>query len=361
MGRLILISLVLVNVFLTAVLAQTQTPKSIPLSGFPPALGYLEYLPPNYQTDAGPFPVLIYLHGGGEAGDGSPGALENVKVWGPPSHIEKGNDMCFTVNEKQECFIVISPQINSDIYKWEGFVSILIDHILHGPENYNVDPSRIYLTGISRGGVGVYSYASHIFYNRPNRLAAIAPISTLAEDYADGCLISSRQIPVWAFHGKEDTVVPYPFGTSAFNSILLCTNPEPVAELIFTTYENDGKYHDAWIPAYDTSHKYHDPNLYEWLLMQTRPEITVGTETTVKPSAAFSIFPNPSSDVINIEGGREELVRVTISDLTGRQLKSIEKRPEHPVNISTFPRGAYIIELESFSGQRKTIRFIKTD
>src|SRR5687767_6867101 len=68
------------------------------------SVGFLEYLPPGYLTDTARYPVIIYLHGGGEAGTGTPADLERVKSWGPPSHIEDGEDMCFTVDGKQQCF-----------------------------------------------------------------------------------------------------------------------------------------------------------------------------------------------------------------------------------------------------------------
>jgi predicted peptidase len=79
-------------------------------------MGYLEYLPPGYEESQEKYPVLIFLHGGGEGGNGSPEQLEKVKAWGPPRLIELGHKMCFTVDDKQECFIVISPQIMSGTY-----------------------------------------------------------------------------------------------------------------------------------------------------------------------------------------------------------------------------------------------------
>ena len=106
-------------------------------------MGYLEHLPPNYESENKNFPLLIYLHGSGEDGDGSPASFEKVKSWGPPSHIASGHNMCFTVDETEECFIVISPQIVSSYHTWPRFVAALIDHILEGPDKYKVDPNRI--------------------------------------------------------------------------------------------------------------------------------------------------------------------------------------------------------------------------
>jgi poly(3-hydroxybutyrate) depolymerase len=359
MRRALLISITIIMAFPWAVNGQ-QTANEIPLNGFPPRLGYLEYLPPTYHTEAKLFPVLIYLHGGGEAGGGTPEDLERLKVWGPPNHISNGHDMCFTVNNQQECFLVFSPQINSDLYEWESFVSLLIDHILNGPDNYKADPSRIYLTGLSRGGKGVYSFAAHPIYNSPNKLAAIAPISAFADVDDNGCMISSRQIAVWAFHGKQDTVVPYPQGTSAYNSVALCTSPEPVADLIFTSYEDEGKYHDAWIPAYDTSNKFHQPNLYEWLLMHSKPDIVVGTEY-VEERSKILFYPNPVSNeiVLNSNDNAGSPSRLTLFDVAGRQIKQFESPAGSRLNVSDIQRGAYFILVEYANGRTETVRIVK--
>ena len=344
--------------FSTQALAQ-QTPKSLSLSNFPFTMGYLEYLPPNYETENKNFPLLIYLHGSGEDGDGSPASLEKVKSWGPPSHIASGHNMCFTINGTEECFIVISPQIVSSYHTWPRFVAALIDHILEGPDKYKVDPNRIYLTGLSRGGVGVYSFAGDPIYNRPNKLAAIAPISCLLEYPTDACLISSREIPVWAFHGKEDTVVPYSFGLHAFNSVQDCDNPRPVADIVFTTYENDGKYHDAWIPAYDTSHKYHNPNLYEWFLQHSRVDVPVAIESNDYKSSPLTIYPNPSHNEIflrNTDG--LETTHITIFDMAGKIVSKLETADQQ-VDISQLQRGAYIIQVKNSAGIFETTRLIK--
>lgn len=54
----------------------------------------------------------------------------------------------------------------------------------------------------------------------PNRLAAIAPIAGWSEGNYDGCNIAQRKIPVWAFHGKLDTVVPYAQGVIVTGAVV---------------------------------------------------------------------------------------------------------------------------------------------
>lgn len=344
----------------SAELAAQQTAKSVEHKSTPfHYIGYLEYLPPGYQDAAEKFPVLIYLHGGGEAGDGSPAALEKVKSWGPPSHIQAGHDMCFTVNQKQECFIVISPQMDPVINYWPTYLPTIIEHIMN---EYKADPDRIYLSGLSRGGNGVYSYASSLF-NEPNKLAAIAPIAAWADANMNGCHISRSRINVWAFHGKEDTVVPVSMGLSAFDRITTCATPAPVAEMVFTLYEDYGKYHDAWLPAYDPGHTYHDPNLYEWFLSKKLDKNEDGAVTGLSEDIAgdaFSIFPNPSGDYIDVFSDEHSTSDITIRivTLTGKTVKKVQGN--HRLYIADLATGAYLVQLKSGSGIITTKRLLKT-
>ena len=65
--------------------------------------GYLEYLPSDYSTNpTKKYPLLIFLHGSNETGNGSPVDLEKVKTNGPPQLIQSGSTMCFNVNGTTE-------------------------------------------------------------------------------------------------------------------------------------------------------------------------------------------------------------------------------------------------------------------
>ena len=328
-----------------------QTPKSIYINeNF--SIGYLEYLPPNYETATKKLPVLIFLHGSGEVGNGLPEDLKKVETWGPPYHIKNGHNMCFTVNGEEECFIVFSPQLVADFYDWANVVTPLIDHILNGPDDYKADPDRIYLTGLSLGGMGTYAFASSQ-QNRPNKIAAIVPIAALTEDYEAGCLISARKIPVWAFHGKLDTVVPWVQGVTAFNSVKFCGDPLPTAEMIFTTY-ND-RYHDSWIPAYDPSHTYHNPNLYEWLLLQTRSpveeEVTSVNEEIISGEGSFTVYPNPSRSDVNFLFSETQIPggNISVWDVTGKLVLRGENGAQS-MDITGLNPGIYLVRFTTDSG-----------
>ncbi|MDA0835545.1 MAG: alpha/beta fold hydrolase, partial [Planctomycetota bacterium] len=148
-------------------------------------LEYLLYLPNDYEQQES-WPVLLFLHGSGERGDD----LNLVTIHGPPKLIAAGKDFPF---------IVVSPQCPKD-RRWEPIELVaLLDDL---EANYNVDPDRIYVTGLSMGGFGTWELASYA----PKRLAAIAPICGGGEIYWTK---GFAHLPTWVFHGAKDAGVPF--------------------------------------------------------------------------------------------------------------------------------------------------------
>ncbi len=245
-------------------------------------IGYLEYLPEAYTESGSAFPCIIFLHGSGERGNGTTD-IDKVKKNGPPKLIENGHKMCFEVEGKTECFVVISPQTHR--WAWQPFEYIpFTDFII---ENYNVDPDRIYLTGLSMGGSGVWMNA-YDDLNNPSRFAAIAPIAGYTDE-KKACKIAERNIPVWAFHGLSDNAVN-PWGQIKMIDAIKACNPQK--EITLTLY--DGVGHNSWSRAYDATNKYHSPNLYEWFLNQNKnddptPEINRPSNLVLKNKSKNSL------------------------------------------------------------------------
>ena len=183
------------------------------------------------------WPLLIFLHGSGERGDD----VAKVKVHGPPKVAD--SDPAFP-------FILVSPLLPAE----EDWDIAKLDALLeHEMEELPVDPARVYLTGLSRGGHATWRWGAA----EPERFAALAPIAGRG-DPATACAL--KDVPVWAFHGDRDDVV-VPEGSFAMaRAIRACGGQK--ARL--TIYPNLG--HNAWDPAYD------DPALYLWLLGQRRIE-----------------------------------------------------------------------------------------
>ena len=155
------------------------------------AVPYLFYLPKDLDTQSDKkWPLILFLHGRGE----SRGPLSIVAKWGPPRMAARGDDLPY---------IVVSPQCPANT-RWtaddqQRRVLKLLDHVT---ENFPVDTTRIYLTGLSMGGFGTWKMAA----DHGHRFAAAAPICGRGNP-ADGPKLVD--LPLWVWHGTEDKAVPY--------------------------------------------------------------------------------------------------------------------------------------------------------
>ena len=199
----------------------------------------LLYLPAGFSTrGATRYPLLIFLHGSGEAGDD----LEKVKVNGPPRLV---------ASRPNFPFIVASPQSTHNHLR--GFDPVMLNAMLDELlARLPIDPDRVYLTGLSMGGSWSYGWAGV----SPERFAAIAPVCG-AWDPVDACRL--RNVPVWAFHGAKDDIVPIGGDQAMVDAINACGG-----EARLKVYPEAG--HDSWTSAYA------DPELYAWLLQQRRKQ-----------------------------------------------------------------------------------------
>lgn len=189
---------------------------------------------PRHATDpkGREWPLLFFLHGSGERGDD----IDRVKVHGPPKIADRDPDFPF---------ILVSPLLPAgedwDLAKLE---TILDKTLAILP----VDRTRVYLTGLSRGGHASWRWAAA----DPGRFAAVAPVAGRGDPVA-ACAL--KAMPVWAFHGDRDDVV-IPEGSFTMVRAIRACGGHPR----LTIYPDLG--HNAWDPAYD------DPALYLWLLKQ---------------------------------------------------------------------------------------------
>lgn len=206
-------------------------------------MSFLTYsLEDYYLNPTKNYPLLIFLHGMGEyAAEGEINLYRNTTI---PDLIKKGNDYPF---------IVISPQLNTGSWS-PDFVNEIIDHVI---ENYRVDTSRIYMTGISLGGIGTWNYAT----TYPERLAAVVPISG-SGNVGKAC--NMFDVPVWAFHNSSDGLVNTSGSVNMVNALNDCSEKCPVPPTL-TIYPDAG--HNAWVRTYNGSAG-HD--IFSWFLNYQR-------------------------------------------------------------------------------------------
>jgi predicted peptidase len=224
---------------------------------------------------------LVALHGADGSGDGSLGELDNLFETGIPDLIR--SDAWPT----DRPFVVLFPQhempASAERYaSCDGvplFASCLMrlqheaghpadeslcmtptevhDFLSYAIATYDVDPQRVYLTGLSCGAFAAYEYAATY---GAEQIAAMVPIAGEARPAweAAGCTLG--EVAIWAFHGDGDDVVDVQGTIEPMSDLMQCPGlKEPGVEL--TVYP--GADHGSWMRTYDLSAG-HD--IYAWFL-----------------------------------------------------------------------------------------------
>jgi predicted peptidase len=211
------------------------------------------------QDAPSPAPVILFLHGAGERGTDNLAQLKHF-----PEKMAQPE-----WRAKYRCFL-IAPQCEPD-KQWVDApwgdkqskpmaaepsemlrVAIATLEKVRAEHKAAIDPARIYVTGLSMGGYGTWELAMR----HPEWFAAAAPICGGGDEARAGRLAS---LPVWAFHGKGDTVV-WPERSERMVAAVTKAGGQAKLSLL------PGVGHDAWSPAYDLQ-----SGLLDWLFAQKRP------------------------------------------------------------------------------------------
>jgi predicted esterase len=204
--------------------------------------GYLLYLPEGYEDHPEKsWPLIFFLHGYGDRGD-------NVLL------LAKASPFMYIREIGPLPFIIAAPLLSA-FEGYSSFPEAYLDGVLAEVRaNYRVDPKRIYVTGLSMGGEATWRFALH----QPATFAAIAPLSAYLNHADAAAMKSIKDLPVWAIHGAEDTVVPLTRAQQPVDAL-----KEAGGNIQFTVLE--GHDHDVWTDTYS------DPQFYDWLLQHQKP------------------------------------------------------------------------------------------
>jgi predicted peptidase len=209
-------------------------------------LKYLLYLPPGYSKSSDKkWPLMLFLHGAGERGTD----VNRAAIHGPMSLVKQGTNFPF---------IIVAPQCPAgELWDNEPLLQLL-DRIT---DEHSVDTNRIYLTGLSMGGYGTW----RLGLGYPERFAALAPvcggasmIEVIVPTWESGHRSQLMKLPIWAFHGAKDDVVPLVESDRLINALKKIGHKN-----INLTVYPDAK-HDSWKLTYS------DQKFYEWLLKQSK-------------------------------------------------------------------------------------------
>lgn len=201
------------------------------------SIPYLLYLPKDYSATGAKVPFMLFLHGRGE----SDGPLSVVAKWGPPRRLAAGEQMKY---------LVVSPQCpRASAWNRDDQQKRLLELLAHIKKTYNIDDDRIYLTGLSMGGFGSWRLAA----DHPEMFAAVAPVCGAGDPTKAANLV---KLPVWAWHGTEDTAVKFEKSVEMVEAIKAAGG----AKVRFTSLEHIG--HFSWQAAYQSQ------DLYQWFDQQ---------------------------------------------------------------------------------------------
>jgi len=199
--------------------------------------------------------VILFLHGAGERG--TDGIRQKETGLGP------------AIRKHPIDAIVVYPQLPPDAQWLGAHADAAMQALDDAIRDYDGDPQRVYLTGMSLGGYGVW----HLALAHPDRFAALVPIcggivpngsaesvrqsplTMHADDPYAFTAHALRDVPIWMFHGADDTVIS-PAESRTMHAALLREG----AAVRYSEYE--GIAHNAWTRAYA------EPELWQWLFAQ---------------------------------------------------------------------------------------------
>jgi predicted peptidase len=215
---------------------------------------YQVYLPRDYDP-ATAWPVVLFLHGSGERGE------DGIR----PTQVGLGGALRW--HPERWPAIVVFPQIPAGDAWSSPSGCVALAALDAAQAEFHLDPDRVYLTGISLGGLGTWQLA----YENPERFAAIVPVCGFVERHGERAWfvpddaddphaeVAGRLAwtPTWIFHGADDDVVPAE-ASRRMSAALQAVG----AEVRYTEFA--GVAHNSWDTAYATE------TLPRWLFHQRR-------------------------------------------------------------------------------------------
>lgn len=206
---------------------------------------YQVFVPSRAAGGARP-PVVVFLHGSGEIG------VDGVK----PTQVGLGPHLRSHPDDFPA--IVVFPQIREG-ESWDDGADFAFAALRAASAEFNGDPDRTYLTGVSLGGYGVWTLARL----QPGLFAALVPVcggigrDTATAPYAETAR-RFRDEPIWIFHGAKDDVVP-PDQSRRIAAELRSIGARDARYTEFPDAD-----HNAWHPAYGMQ------ELWTWMFAQRR-------------------------------------------------------------------------------------------
>lgn len=227
----------LLIIFLLPIFAQAQIIKTT-IGGIP-----------AYAQLVGTGPAIIFLHGIGERGTD----LELVMKYGPLAMIKAGSTEKHLLAAN-----IVHLQLEKTKGSWpkEYVVNAIADLITKG-----ADPDRIYLLGVSLGGMGVWACLGDPMVNK--HLAAAVLMAPGGSPSGKEQIIADSNVPISIAHGKADLVVKFPTSEAAYFKINSLNDGQVLLTHMGLGGHNTGS---SWGRFMEPNNYY----LWEWLFRQDK-------------------------------------------------------------------------------------------
>ena len=208
--------------------------------------------------------ILVFLHGIGERGNEN---LASIRLAVP--------DIVKQIKDAKQKVILIAPECPSN-QLWAplhrggtgakltekpaqalGLVPVLIQKKI---KEFDADPDRVYITGLSMGGYGTWDLISR--YGTDLFAAAMPCCGGGDPAQAE----KMKDLPIWIFHGGADPTVPVMLSRRMYAALKEAGNDDVFYK------EYPGVQHDCWTQTYQ------NPESWKWLFSQKR-----GVKSDIRP------------------------------------------------------------------------------
>ena len=227
--------------------------------------GSLWYCQGVYNEDQSGKPaILVFLHGIGERGSEN---LANIRLAVP--------EIVKQIKAANQKVVLLAPQCPAD-QLWStrhrggaeakltekprpalGMVPVLIQKKI---QEFDADPDRVYITGLSLGGYGTWDlmerYGTGLFAAGVTCSGGGDPVQTE----------KMKDLPIRIFHGEADQTLPVNLSRRMYAAL-----KEIGSDVVFYT-EYPGVPHDCWTRTYQ------NPEVWNWLFSQKR-----GVRSDIRP------------------------------------------------------------------------------
>ncbi|HZS10604.1 MAG TPA: hypothetical protein VFA38_00045 [Nitrospirales bacterium] len=143
---------------------------------------YALYVPPAYSPDR-PWPLIVCLHGAGFTGE---------------AYLERWQARL------GDRYLLACPTLMAGTWWTREAESLVLATLRDVEARYRIDPDRVFLTGMSNGGIGVYLIGSE----HAARFAGLAPMASGLDDVLMPLIQNARNTPIYLIHGVHDDVMP---------------------------------------------------------------------------------------------------------------------------------------------------------